>query len=59
MREEKQEKTAIRYIERNPVKVRLCAPPEEWPFASARFRNQYQQLLIPKECQPPARRQVI
>jgi len=29
---------AIRYIEDNPVKARLCARPEDWPFSSAWFR---------------------
>jgi putative DNA methylase len=28
----------IRYIEDNPVKARLCARPEDWPFSSAWFR---------------------
>jgi len=56
MRDEKQEKNAIRYIESNPVKVRLCAAPEECPFSSARFRDQDRQLVIPKERRPPVRR---
>jgi REP element-mobilizing transposase RayT len=29
----------IRYIERNPVKARLCRSPEEWEFSSAHFRS--------------------
>ena len=56
MRDEKQEKTAIRYIQSNPVKPHVCAAPEEWPFSSARFRDQYRQLVIPKERRPLARR---
>ncbi|HXM34693.1 MAG TPA: transposase [Pyrinomonadaceae bacterium] len=28
----------IRYIENNPVKAKLCAKPEDWPFSSAWFR---------------------
>ena len=28
----------IQYIENNPVKARLCAHPEDWPFSSAWFR---------------------
>jgi len=56
MRDEKQEKTGIRYIESNPVKVRSCAAPEEWPFSSARFRDQDRQLLIPEERRPPVQR---
>ena len=30
----------VRYIENNPVKARLCARPEDWPFSSARYRKQ-------------------
>ena len=29
----------ILYIEKNPVKAKLCRTPEEWPFSSARFRG--------------------
>jgi REP element-mobilizing transposase RayT len=29
---------AVRYIENNPVKARLCSKPEDWPFSSAWFR---------------------
>jgi len=39
MRDEKQERTAIRYIEANPVKARLCRAAEGWLYGSARFRN--------------------
>jgi type I restriction enzyme R subunit/putative DNA methylase len=47
MRDEEQERTAIRYIENNPVKTRLCRVDKEWPFSSARFRNEFHRLLIP------------
>jgi REP element-mobilizing transposase RayT len=30
---------ALRYIENNPVKARLCAKPSDWPYSSARFRE--------------------
>ena len=30
---------AIRYIENNPVRARLCSRPEDWPFSSAWFRK--------------------
>jgi putative transposase len=46
MRDEEQERTAIRYIENNPVKARLCPSPEEWPCGSARFRDKYRRLTI-------------
>ncbi len=39
MREAEQTRKAIRYIENNPVKSKLCRAPEEWPFSSARFRD--------------------
>jgi hypothetical protein len=29
---------AIRYIENNPVKAKLCLRPEDWPFGSASRR---------------------
>jgi putative transposase len=30
---------ALRYIEGNPVKARLCSKPSDWPFSSAWFRK--------------------
>ena len=30
---------ALRYIENNPVRTRLCAKPSDWPFSSAWFRK--------------------
>jgi REP element-mobilizing transposase RayT len=30
---------ALRYIENNPVKARLCTNPSDWPFSSAWFRK--------------------
>ena len=47
MRDEKQERTAIHYIESNPVKAELCATKEQWLFSSARFRDEYARLVIP------------
>jgi putative transposase len=47
MRDEEQEKTAIRYTENNPVKAKLCRTAEEWPFSSARFRDAYRRLVLP------------
>ena len=31
----------IRYIEQNPVTAGLCATPEQWPWSSARFRQNW------------------
>jgi len=48
MRDERQERTAIRYIEQNPLKARLCAAAGHWPFSSARFRDGYRRLILPR-----------
>jgi len=47
MRDEEQEKTAVRYIESNPVKAKLCRTAEDWSFSSARFRDKYRRLVTP------------
>jgi putative transposase len=47
MRGEGQEQTAVRYIENNPVKAKLCRTPDEH-FSSARFRDSYGRLPIPR-----------
>lgn len=47
MRDEEQEKTAIRYIEANPVKAKLRRTATDWTFSSARFRDEYRRLVIP------------
>ena len=47
MRSTEQEKTAIRYIESNSVKAKLCRTAEEWAFGSARFRDEYRRLVLP------------
>jgi len=46
MRSEEQEKWAIRYIEGNPVKAKLCRVVEDWQFSSGRFRDQYRRLVL-------------
>lgn len=49
MRDEEQTRKAIRYIENNPAKARLCRAPEDWPFSSARFRDpQTRKLKLPQ-----------
>ena len=47
MRDEEQERKAVRYIENNPLKARLCRTPEQWSFGSARFRGRYGELELP------------
>jgi type I restriction enzyme R subunit/putative DNA methylase len=44
MRDEEQERKAIRYIENNPVKAKLCRVAEDWPFSSARIRDAFRRL---------------
>lgn len=58
MRDEEQQRTAIRYIENNPLKVKLCRTPEGWAFSSAKFRDKLHRLLIPTgaPASSPARR---
>ena len=47
MRDEDQERKAIRYIENNPVKANLCRAATEWKFSSAEFRDSYRRLVVP------------
>jgi hypothetical protein len=47
MRDAKQERKAIRYIENNPVKTKLCRMAEDWLFSSARFFDEYRRLVLP------------
>jgi REP element-mobilizing transposase RayT len=46
MRDREQDRKAIRYIEGNPVKAKLCRMPADWPFGSARFREPRTQTLV-------------
>lgn len=41
MRDEKHTLRTIRYIEANPVKARLVRDPRDWPWSSARFRDEF------------------
>ncbi len=49
MRDEEQQRKAIKYIEANPTKAKLCRSPENWPFSSARFRDKFHRLNIPSK----------
>jgi len=49
MRSESQEPVAILYIEGNPVMAKLCRAAAEWPFSSARFRDEYRKLKLPEQ----------
>ncbi|MBC8094208.1 MAG: transposase, partial [Akkermansiaceae bacterium] len=46
--DEKHRQTAVRYIENNPTKAKLVLDPKEWPWSSARFRDEYGVLKYPK-----------
>ncbi|MBE0540092.1 MAG: transposase [Verrucomicrobia bacterium] len=39
--DEEHRQTAVRYIENNPTKAKLVLDPKEWPWSSARFRDEY------------------
>jgi putative transposase len=47
MRDEEHERRSRKYIENNPVKVGLVASSREWPWSSARFRDDYERLCLP------------
>lgn len=41
MRDAAHELKARRYIENNPVKACLAEDPKDWPYSSARFRDEF------------------
>ena len=53
IRDEAHYRKVVRYIEANPVKAGLVKTPEEWPFSSARFRDEYRRLKLPTKPGPP------
>jgi putative transposase len=44
VRDEAHYRKVLHYIENNPVKAGLVKSPEQWPFSSARFRDEYYRL---------------
>ncbi len=46
MRDEEHEIRSRRYIESNPIKAKLAATAQEWPWSSARFRDEYEMLKL-------------
>jgi hypothetical protein len=46
MRDTEHELKSRRYIENNPVKARLVRDPKDWPWSSARFRDEYGDLRL-------------
>ena len=47
MRDGDHETRTRRYVENNPAKAQLVVSPKEWPWSSARFRDQYERLILP------------
>jgi len=47
MRDAQHEQRTRKYIEENPVKAGLVAARKEWPWSSARFRDDYERLCLP------------
>lgn len=41
MRDDGHELKTIRYIENNPAKAKLVLDPKDWPWSSARFRDEF------------------
>jgi putative transposase len=46
MRNAEQERKSVSYIENNPTKAKLVLDPKEWPWSSARFRDELGRLCI-------------
>ena len=44
IRDEAHYRKVVHYIEMNPMHARLVRTPQEWPFSSARFRDEYNRL---------------
>jgi hypothetical protein len=47
MRDDEQVRKAVHYIENNPANAKLCRTAAEWPFSSARLRDEFLRLIIP------------
>jgi REP element-mobilizing transposase RayT len=46
MRDEEQERRAVKYIEANPVKAQLIPCARDWPWSSGRFRDECGRLAL-------------
>jgi len=46
MRDAEHEAKTLRYIENNPTKAKLVLDPKDWPWSSARFRDEYGVLRL-------------
>ncbi|MBC8094761.1 MAG: hypothetical protein H7Y43_03005 [Akkermansiaceae bacterium] len=45
-RDMEHELQTVRYIESNPTKAKLVLDPKEWPWSSARFRDEFGVLRL-------------
>jgi len=48
MRDTAQTLKAVKYIENNPVKAKLVHATKDWQWSSARFRDPYGKLILPR-----------
>jgi hypothetical protein len=46
MRDSQHELQARNYAEKNPVKALLVREPKDWPWSSARFRDEHGRLVL-------------
>jgi REP element-mobilizing transposase RayT len=46
MRDAEHEQKTIRYVENNPTKAKLVLDPKDWPWSSARFRDEFGGLRL-------------
>ena len=46
MRDAEHERKTVRYIENNPTKAKLVLDPKDWPWSSARCRNEDSALRL-------------
>jgi len=47
MRDSEHERKTVRYIESNPAKAKLVLDASQWPWSSARFRDEFGGLSLP------------
>jgi len=59
IRDEEHLRKVVNYVEENPLKARLCRSAGDWPWSSARHRDEYGRLRLSPENRsaggPPAR----
>ena len=46
IRDSEHERKTVHYIENNPVKTKLVRDPKDWPWCSARFRDEFGRLIL-------------